>query len=233
MTARRSTGSGESTEQGAFMALVDVHAEALSRLALRLMQSQVDGDALVRDVMEKLYVHRYRLAHVHDLRPWLFKVMYHQFVRSRWQRHGHWIGSTQDAVESPQTPWICAEEDSVLGDMTGPEECAFRLRLKDYLDAAMDELSIVPTDAVSRDLENFSLWQIAERWQVSVHTLHSALVRARTRLRVRLEQFELVSAELSRRRIRFAARRAADRSGARRSYRRRGGGGGRRGQASP
>jgi len=170
------------------------HLEPMHRLALRLTGSRMDAEELLAEVLHRLHVHRHRLRGIKDLRTWLFRVTYHQFVR-------------QTALEP----------------RPGPELCALRLQLKDYLHAALDR--IAPRAARSpapslEEIDGLALPEIARRFQVSVPALKAALTEARAALRAELSATELLNARLPARRV-GAARRIERPVLSRRRHRRR------------
>lgn len=221
-----------SREHVVFLDLINPHLPTLRRLALRLTTSLLDAEDLVQEVLEKLYVHRFRLAHVEDLRPWLFKVMYYHFLdRSRktrrWTRVGFTDAADDAGIAASVRAWAVEDDGHSMNALTGPELCAFRMQLKDFVGMALAELAPNQHRAItSHDLESQSLHEIALAHGISVHTLKSALTQARAKLRKRLSQFEPISAQLSRRRAGIAGRPARAANAYRRMRRRNGGSGG-------
>src|SRR5262249_24458916 len=63
-----------------FDQLVRPHAPAMYRFAFRLLRAREDAEDLVQDVLTKLYPRTAEMAQVRDLKPWLLRVVYHQFV---------------------------------------------------------------------------------------------------------------------------------------------------------
>jgi RNA polymerase sigma-70 factor (ECF subfamily) len=63
-----------------FEALVRPHVLVLYRFAYRLLRNRPDAEDLVQDVLAKLYSRTNEMDQVHDLKPWLMRVVYHQFV---------------------------------------------------------------------------------------------------------------------------------------------------------
>lgn len=181
------------------------HAE-LRRLALRLTCNHHDAEDLVQDVLVRLFVHRYRLPHVTDLRAWLYRVTYNQFV-TRWRRRG--------PVLSEMPPErVLADVGELLypssaDPLTGPERCAFLLQLRDFTAVLLEQLSPQQHQILSlHDLQGLSLPEIADRLDMSVNTLKSSLTRARSRLRSGLAAYDPMSARLAGRRRGLGRRRA-------------------------
>lgn len=207
------------------------HLAALRRLALRLTASRLDADELLQNVLERLYIHRYRLARIKDLRPWLYRVMYYQFMAQSRQAadarpaDALALEEGEFAAVGIGRTWACAE-GSAGEAAAGPEFCAFSLQLKDYLGVVLGKLGPQPSAAAPpADLDGLSLPEIAERYAVSVSMLKSALTEARAALRAQLCAFELISARLPGRRSACSRRRAPRASAYRRMRRRRHGGG--------
>ena len=63
-----------------FDALVRLHVPVMYRFAFRLLRDRADAEDLVQEVLAKLYPRTGEMAEVVDLRPWLLRVVYHQFV---------------------------------------------------------------------------------------------------------------------------------------------------------
>lgn len=211
--------------------LLAPHIGALRRLALRLTSSHCDADDLLQGVRLKLHVHRFRLPHVQDLRPWLYRVMYYEFL-DQMRQAKKFPAVALDTVDTETLErglhtWVCGEEGERIDELTGPELCAFRMQLKDFVDMALDQLAPLQRQAVAlHDLEGLSLPEIAQRCAVPLNTLKAALTRARAVLRERLSEFDVLHARLSTRRRAVAVRRAHGRSAYRRVRRRGPGSGG-------
>lgn len=211
--------------------LLAPHISALRRLALRLTASHCDAEDLLQGVRLKLHVHRFRLPHVQDLRPWLYRVMYYEFLdQTRQARKFPAVALDTvdtDTIERGLRTWACGEEGERFDELTGPELCAFRMQLKDFIDMALDQLAPLQRQAVAlHDLEGLSLPEIAQHCAVPLNTLKAALTRARAVLRERLSEFDVLHARLSTRRRAVAMRRAHGRSAYRRMRRRGAGSGG-------
>src|SRR3990170_3332947 len=63
-----------------FEELMRPQVEFLHRLAWRFTGSVADAEDLVQDLLLKLYPRRGQLAAIEQLRPWLAKVLYRQYV---------------------------------------------------------------------------------------------------------------------------------------------------------
>ena len=69
-----------------FENLLRPHVEHLYRLAWRFTGNKADAEDLVQDVLLKLYRRTHELARIEQLRPWLAKVLYHQYIELVRQR---------------------------------------------------------------------------------------------------------------------------------------------------
>src|SRR5712691_2196287 len=65
-----------------FEDLLRPQVEYLSRLAWRFTGSVADAEDLVQDVLIKLFPRTRELLDIERLRPWLARVLYHQYVDS-------------------------------------------------------------------------------------------------------------------------------------------------------
>src|SRR5712664_2035056 len=69
-----------------FEDLLRPQVEYLYRLAWRFTGSVADAEDLVQDVLIKLFPRTRELLEIERLRPWLARVLYHQYVDSVRQR---------------------------------------------------------------------------------------------------------------------------------------------------
>ena len=68
------------TQSKRFDGLVRPHALALYKFAYRLLRNRADAEDLVQDVLLKLYPRTNEMAQLRDLKPWLLRVVYRQFI---------------------------------------------------------------------------------------------------------------------------------------------------------
>jgi RNA polymerase sigma-70 factor (ECF subfamily) len=184
-----------------FVELGSCYHGELRRLALRLTCNHHDAEDLVQEVLSRLFVHRHRLPYVHDHRAWLYRVTYNLFI-TQYRRRRPGAGHQQDISVETLGSW---EPPQPSGDelLTGPEQCAFLLQLRDFTALLVEQLSPEQRQAVSlHDLQGLSLPEIAASLGMSVNTLKSSLTRARSVLRSGLAAYDPVSASLARRRRR-------------------------------
>jgi RNA polymerase sigma-70 factor (ECF subfamily) len=171
----------------AFETLLRPHLDALYRLAYRFTGNPADAEDLVQDVLTKLYPRRAVLASVEQLRPWLARVLYRQFLDNS-RRHARTpFASLQQTPEGERLD----PEDSLAAlpdPAPGPEEMAVRhtghVRLQHALDALGADHRLV---LMLHDVEGYTLNELETMLETPLGTLKSRLHRARRQLRERLE----------------------------------------------
>jgi len=97
-----------------FEDLLRPQVEYLYRLAWRFTGSVADAEDLVQDVLIKLFPRTRELLEIERLRPWLARVLYHQFVDSVRQRARSPILELATGAES---------EDNPLDALPAMEDC--------------------------------------------------------------------------------------------------------------
>ena len=162
-----------------FEELLRPHVEFLHRLAWRFTGSVADAEDLVQDLLLKLYGRRTELATVQQLRPWLAKVLYRQYVdlvRQRARMPG--AGMADGAEEALE---------ALPADDAGPEQHAERGEWRDRLLAALAQLNPEQRAlVVMHDIEGYVLEELEGILQTPLGTLKSRLHRARQKLRALL-----------------------------------------------
>jgi RNA polymerase sigma factor (sigma-70 family) len=162
-----------------FEDLVRPQVEYLYRLAWRFTGSVADAEDLVQDVLLKLFPRTQEMLAIQKLRPWLARVLYHQYVDSVRQRARSpvlQLVADADAEEDPL--------DKVATTREGPEEHAERSGQRDLILAALRQLSPEQRAVVTmHDVEGYSLEELQAMLETPIGTLKSRLHRARQRLR--------------------------------------------------
>jgi RNA polymerase sigma factor (sigma-70 family) len=155
-----------------FDALVRPHLSSLYAFALRLQGNPDDAQDLVQEVLTKLYPRTPELAAILDLKPWLQRVLYNQFI---------------DATRRQQSrPAITS--DAELDNVTaGPEaDPAWQLaggELAAALDRALAQLDPDQRALVALHLmDGRTLEDLTAVFGVPLGTLKSRLHRTRARL---------------------------------------------------
>ena len=167
-----------------FDKLVRPHLQGMFRFAHRLTGNTQDAEDLVQEVMVKLYPRTDELAEVVDLRPWLNRVLYRQFVdQTRRDKRRADQPLSDHMPESEHGAFMDRHPGETLGPLADMEQS----RSKRLLDEALNELS--PDQRaliVMHDVEGWRQDDIAQVLEVAPGTIKSRLHRCRQTLRERL-----------------------------------------------
>ena len=165
-----------------FEALIRPHLDRLYRLAYRLTLTVADAQDLVQDVLVKLYPRRDELSSIIDLKPWLSRVLYNQFVQQTRRYRSQRLRVVMEAEGDPM--------DSLAGPGEDPAEEVVRSfdirQVRNALAALSEDHRTV---LLMHDAEGYKLEEIQIITGVPLGTIKSRLHRARARLR------ELVSTD--------------------------------------
>ena len=169
-----------------FESLVQPHLDAMYRFAYRLAGQQQDAEDLVQDVVVKLYPRLEELESVEQLRPWLNRVLYRQFIDQvrRKNRQGD-RPLTEFVSSESQADWL----DSFESDGEGPDLQLERSRLGPVLDRIM--VTLTPdqrTLLLLHDVDGWRQEDIAEVLGIPLGTVKSRLHRCRAALRKKLQR---------------------------------------------
>ncbi|HKJ70710.1 MAG TPA: RNA polymerase sigma factor [Gammaproteobacteria bacterium] len=175
------TGTRGRTRGADFEALVRPHVDHLYRMAFRFTGRREDAEDLVQELLVKLYPRREELAAVEQLRPWLTRVLYRQFVDDYRKRSRMQLVSGGDEHGEPGAdPGF----DHLASEDPGPETGAGAGFARERLQQALGRLSREHRAVlVLHDVEGYTLVELSEILEVPTGTLKSRLHRARARLR--------------------------------------------------
>jgi RNA polymerase sigma factor (sigma-70 family) len=170
-----------------FEGLVRPHVPEMYRLAFRLTGRREDAEDVVQAVLTRLYPDADALASKDNLRSWLLRVVHNEFV-------DHWRRYRRGPVPESEMPGMDPGEDAVAlgeqmeGGIDGAEE-AERSELQQQLSSAMYRLSEEHRAVLAmHDVEGYSMIEIAEMTGVAVGTVKSRLHRARSQMRMMLDE---------------------------------------------
>jgi len=163
-----------------FEDLMRPQVQYLYRLAWRFTGNVTDAEDLLQDVLIKVYPKTREMLAIQKLRPWLAKVLYHQYVDSVRQRK-----------RSPVLELVSEGEEDALDKIAttreGPEEEAERSGQRDRILAAVRQLNPEQRALIAmHDVEGYSLEELERILETPIGTLKSRLHRARARLRALL-----------------------------------------------
>lgn len=167
------------TAASKFEDLLRPHVEYLYRLAWRFTGNMADAEDLVQDVLLKLYPRTQELFNIGQLRPWLAKVLYHQYIDSVRQRARTPIADPTNSTDGDDDPF-----DGLPAIQESPEERAERGQWHERILRALDQLNPDQRAVVAmHDIEGYSLEELEAILETPIGTLKSRLHRARERLR--------------------------------------------------
>lgn len=168
-----------------FEALVGPHVDHLYRMAYRFTGRQEEAEDLVQDLLVKLYPRVEELNRVEQLRPWLTRVLYNQFVdqHRKSSRLRLW-GSGDDPEDNRGDPF-----DRLPSEDPDPEATTQERFTRAQLEGALAKLSGEHRAVLAlHDMEGYTLVEMASILEVPTGTLKSRLHRARARIRDLLNQ---------------------------------------------
>ena len=174
-----------------FEDLLRPQVEYLHRLAWRFTGSVADAEDLVQDVLIKLFPRTRELLDIQQLRPWLARVLYRQYIDSVRQRARSPIVELVSDAEGEDNPL-----DALPATKDGPEENAERSGQRERILRALDRLNPEQRAVVAmHDVEGYSLEELEKMLETPLGTLKSRLHRARQRLRALLPMEPFSSGE--------------------------------------
>ncbi|MDK9558568.1 RNA polymerase sigma factor [Marinobacter sp. M216] len=169
-----------------FERLVHPHLRPLHTFAYRLTGSQHDAEDLVQDVVTKLFPKVDELERVEDLRPWLHRVLYRQFVDNvRKRPAGREVSENALGPKDQQTPFLetlSGTEPDPLTHTDNDRRSAILHRLIGELQPDQRTLLLL------HDSEGWRQEDIAEILDVPLGTIKSRLHRVRALLRTKLQE---------------------------------------------
>ena len=172
--------------QKRFQRMVQPHLQAMHCFAWRLTGNSQDAEDLVQDVVVKLYPRLDELESVDQLRPWLNRVLYRQFIdglRKKSRQADQPVSDLMDA--DSQSDWL----DSLEADDHSPELALGQAQLGPMLDKALARLSPDQrTLLLLHDVDGWRQEDVAEVLGVPVGTVKSRLHRCRANLRKFLQE---------------------------------------------
>ena len=155
------------------------------RFAFRLTGQRQDAEDLVQDLVVKLYPRLEELESIGQLRPWLNRVLYRQFIDSV-RRKGRQADSPLSSFDSPDTEnWI----DEQTADLPDIPEQLDSSRINKVLDRALSSLSPDQrTLLLLCDVDGWGQEDVAVVLDVPLGTVKSRLFRCRAALRKKLQE---------------------------------------------
>lgn len=168
------------TKSKRFDGFVRPHALALYKFAYRLLGNRADAEDLVQDVLLKLYPRTNEMAQVRDLKPWLLRVVYHQFIDTLRKRR------------RSVTTVLQMNELELVDPVQDPEHQLGLTQTSERVRVALGRLNNDQQLLVSLHLiDGYTLEEVAQVLDVPLGTLKSRLHRTRAELKkiLQLEPF--------------------------------------------
>lgn len=174
-----------SRPKASFESLLAPHVDHLYRLAYRFTGNPHAAEDLVQDVLVKLYRMQGQIERLDKPRPWLARVLYHEYV-DRWRRER--LAPVNLSALEPAEVEI-SERALDPHPRTDPERHAIGLQLREQLLAAIallneDQRMVI----LFHDVEGYTLEELTIVLSQPLGTLKSRIHRARARLREHLSQ---------------------------------------------
>lgn len=170
------------TEKELFIHLVRPHVELMYRMAYRWSGSQDDAEDIVQDVLIKLTAKVEDLSSIENLRPWLIKVVYRQFVDRKRQQNRRLEVVESSLPENKSIDQLYAV-NAINSAALAPDH-AQHFENEQTVDAALSRISSDQRDVVLlHDAEGYTTAEVAEILSISQGTVKSRLHRGREKLK--------------------------------------------------
>lgn len=178
----RYAGRSPSSDTG-FEELLRPHIQPLFRLAVRWCGNADDAEDLLQAMLCKLYSIRSQVQAIDELRPWLVRVLYRQFVDGIRHKNRQPLNFSDTALSGDQD--YEQRTPVAAGAPVETPEAVFEAGvLTQRLQSA---LNMMPASRraliIMHDVESYSLEEISLTMDIPVGTVKSRLHRARERLR--------------------------------------------------
>ena len=171
---------------GAFEQLVRRYDRNVYRIAQHITQNQEDAEDVVQDAFQKAFRNLGKFQGKSKFYTWLVRIAVNEaFMRLRRRRPERMVSLDED---------IKTEEGSMPREVAdwspNPEQLYSQAELKDILSKTIQGLSPgFRTVFVLRDVEALSTQETAEALNLSIPAVKSRLMRARLKLRDRLNKY--------------------------------------------
>ncbi len=169
----------------AFEELVNRYERNIFRLAQHITQNREDAEDVLQDAFLKAYTHLGDFQGDSRFYTWLVRIAVNEsLMRLRKRKPGRTL-SLDEYVETEDD--LMPRELADWGDT--PEQVYAQTELQSILATAIDSLEpAFQTVFLLRDVEHFSTEETARMLQLSIPAVKSRLLRARLKLRQRLDK---------------------------------------------
>lgn len=167
--------------EGDEVAFATLYREYYPRLQPVIWKSAavgVSAEDILQSAFLKIWLHRQELPHLKDLKPWIFKVVYREYLiavrkKIRYQDKLDNYSSIATVDTSPDSPF----QDTVYQEI--------RNYIQEIVDGLPDQRRTIYQ--MSRD-HGLKLPEIAEKLNISIHTVKSTLQTVLKILREKLKE---------------------------------------------
>lgn len=170
----------------AFTELVNRYERNIYRLAFNITGNREDAEDVLQESFLKAYAHLSQFQGNSRFYTWLVRIAVNEALMKLRKRHGDRSVSIDEMVESDDD--LMPRELADWGD--NPEQRYAKVELQTILDDAIQGLEpAFRTVVLLRDVEDFSTEETARLLDLSVPAVKSRLLRARLKLRQRLNKY--------------------------------------------
>lgn len=163
-----------------FEILLRPYIPYLYQLAWRFTRSQADAEDLVQDLMLKLYPRQDELEKIENLRAWLAKVLYRQYVDQLRLKSRTPVDLVNTELEEDE------EQEFPISNQPEQEQAQLMVQIERLLPQLNDDQRVL---LILHDVEGYTFNEIQAMTDTPVGTLKSRLNRARKKLRDLMEPF--------------------------------------------
>lgn len=164
-----------------FDRLMREHIPALFRSAYRWTGSIERAEDLVQELLVRLYPKLDELRGLDKVRPWALRVLYRMFVD---QVRRDRASPVQFGADVPSESTPDEDNDAFIDPSAGPPELTEQQMTQERIAAVWMQLGQEHRVVLSmHDIEDYSLPELADLFDIPIGTLKSRLHRARARLR--------------------------------------------------
>ena len=170
-----------------FATLINQYDRHIYRLALNITGNQEDAEDVLQESFLKAYSNLDRFQGDSRFYTWLVRIAVNEaLMKLRKRRGASWV-SLDEPVETNDRSLMPREIEDWADN---PEQSYAKAELQDILNQAVEKLEPqFRTVFVLRDVEDFSTEETAKMLGLSVPAVKSRLLRARLRLRERLNKY--------------------------------------------
>ncbi len=152
----------------------------LYQLAWRFTRTQADAEDLVQDLLSKLYPRLDELEKIENLRAWLARVLYRQYVDRLRRQSRSPVDLADTSADSDD------EQEISISNRSEQEQAQLITQIERLLPRLNDDQRLL---LILHDVEGYTLTEIQDMTETPVGTLKSRLNRARKKLRDLMEPF--------------------------------------------